>query len=984
MIYQFENFELDTQQYELRRDNNSVQIEPQVFDVLGFLIKNRDRVVSKEDLFEGVWGDRIVTESALTSRLKAARKAIGDSGAEQRLIKTLHGRGYRFVGEVVEQGLAAVSTRQKAPELESHPTSFVLSDTETVGRESELRQLFEHLSKARAGFRQLVFVTGDAGMGKTTLVETFLEGVKNQNSTRLLTGNCLEHHGQGEAFLPLLEAIGRVCKQEEGTDVIELLRRRAPSWLIEMPWLIGAEDLADLRQEARGMTRDRMLREMVEALEELTVEIPSVLVLEDLHWSDPSTVDLLTYLANRSEPARLMVIGTYRATDARAGEHPVDKIVERLKIRHLAAEMPLNLLTEDAIQTYLENRLPGADLPDQLPALLQQRTDGNPLFMGTVVDHWISESALERTDDAWRVVADVDELSVGVPESLRLLIERRLGDLPQNDLAILETASVVGSEFPAAAVAAGVELSEDEVEERCAAMARAGTLLQACPPARWPDSTVSACFRFVHDVFQEVLYERIPAGRRARLHGRIGSRLEEGYGSNARNQASALAAHFVEAQNIPKAVEYLRLAAHQALRRFAQVEGIGHLSRGLALLATLPDDQSRSELELSYQAALAPAMVAHEGLGSEGAEVAFLRARELAEHLGDRNQQLAMLYGQAIQQELRGNFQTSQKLMAERLELQKGELDPPPLEVENYDILACSHFHEAGYRESLEISQAGMDAFDSNRHSAIASGYGENPGIACYSWAGLNLWYLGSADQALDRTRQAVALSEQPGQSYHLSNAMLQLALLHQLRQEPAETLHWAEKTVEQSVEHGFVLRIAMGRLLKGWALAIAGEEEGFKLLSEGLESLTTLGAGMDRPYFLGLMAEALGVAGKFDEAVKVVDEALGLIPPSRSHFYQSELLRLRGQLLIGVDPESTEEAEANFRQALELARSQKASSTELLTATSLAELWQEQGRSADAHELLSTLVGGFEEGLDSPVLIKANALLEELEASTS
>jgi predicted ATPase len=978
MIYRFEDIELDTQQYELRSDRGPIRLEPQVFDVLAFLIKNRDRVVSKEELFEGVWGDRIVTESALSSRLKAARKAIGDSGREQRLIRTLHGRGYRFVGEVSEQAAESLSSHGPSSETESRMSAVQLPGAETVGRDVELNQLLDHLSRAQSGFRQLVLVTGEAGLGKTTLVETFLAAVRDHESTRLLHGHCLEHHGQGEAFLPVLEAIGRLCKQEGGTEVVELLRRRAPSWLIEMPWLVEPGELAELRHESRGMTRDRMLREMVESLEELTAERAGVLVLEDLHWSDPSTVDLLTYLANRSETARLMIIGTYRATDARAEEHPVDKVVERLKIRNLAAELPLSLLTEESTLQYLENRLPGADLPERLPNQLQQRTGGNPLFMGTVVDHWISESVLELKDGVWKVHADLDQLSIGVPESLRLLIERRLAALPQADLSILEAASVIGAEFPAAAVAAGVELTEDEIEERCSAMARAGTLVQECGSARWLDGTVSACFKFVHDVYQEVLYSRIPAGRRARLHGRIGSRLEEGYGGEARNRAAELAAHFIEAQNASKAVEYLLLASHQALRRFAQIEGIAHLNKGLGLLTAVEDESTRLALELSYQSALAPAMIAHEGLGSEAAEAAFVRARELAERLEDRHQQLAMIYGLAIQNELRGNFETSQKLMEERFELQKLFREETPLEVENYDLLACSHFHQAGYRESLKISEAGMEAFDSNRHSTIASRYGENPGIACYSWAALNLWFLGSPDQALEKARRAVELSEPPEQSYHMSNAKLQLALLRQFRQEVDETLRWANETIEQAVEQGFVMRIAMGKLLKGWALAISGEDRGFELLRDGLDSLAVLGAGMDRPYFLGLLADALRADGKYEEALEVVDEALGLIHPSRSHFYQSELLRLRGELMIGADPDNFEGAEQEFQKALDLSRSHQARAIELRTMISLSELYEDQERAGEARESLSSLVESFEEGFDAPDFVRANELLGE------
>ena len=979
MIYRFEQFELDTQRYEIRSKGEPVQVEPQVFDVLEFLIRNRDRVVTKQDLFDGVWGDRIVSESALSSRLKAARTAVCDSGSEQRLIKTLHGRGYRFVGEVTELVSDSKVLEISAEAPAGSSTFSVEIETGAVGRELEVGVLLEHLALARNGFRQLVFVTGEAGLGKTTLVETFLATLGQEGSIRVLKGQCLEHHGRGEAFLPVLEALGRVCRQESSGEVVELLRRKAPSWLIEMPWLVETEELVELRQVSMGMTRDRMLREIVEVLEDLTSETPGVLVLEDLHWSDPSTVDLLTYLANRDELARLLVIGTYRAADARAGEHPVDRIVERLEIRNLASKLPLSLLTEDSIRLYLENRLAKIELPDRLPALLRQRTDGNPLFMGAVVDQWIAESKVSPSDEGWRVQSDLEELSVGVPESLRLLIERRLSVLPSEDLSILETASVVGAEFPTTAVAAGIEISEDEIEERCSKLARAGTLLHECEPVRWPDGTVSACFRFVHDVFHEVLYSRVPAGRRARLHDRVANRLEGGFASEARNHGAELASHFIEAQNPAKAVEYLLLAAHQALRRFAQIEGIRHLRTGLRLLAELPEDSARHEIELSYQAALAPALIAREGFSSQESECAFLRARELAELLGDRSQQLAMIYGLAIQKELSGNFLQSQQLMEERLRLQESYRDVESMDVENHDLLACSHFHQGGFVESLKIAEAGMQAFDSEQHSTIASRYGENPGIACFSWAGLNLWYLGSPDRAIELARQAVELAADPAQLYHLANAKMQLALQYQMRQDIDQTIHWAQETIDQSKKQGFVIPVAEGRLLQGWAMVKRGDEAGFELLQDGLDVLESLGARMDRPYFLGLMADSLGTAKRFDDALEIVDEALGLIDPTRSHFYQSELFRLRGQLLLALDSSRTDEAEESLQKALDLTRQQRTATIEVRVATDLAALWADQGREDDAQALLTGAMESFEGASGFADLERAKAVLQSV-----
>jgi DNA-binding winged helix-turn-helix (wHTH) protein len=320
MIYVFdEDYALDLQRYELRYSGKPVKLEPQVFNLLAYLIQHRDRVVTKQELLDTLWQGRFVTEAVLTSRLMGARKAVGDDGRVQRLIQTVHGRGYRFIAAVEEHIGDAMGHRSSSPsaampvppevqlrqvapifpsEQVTMPATLQASrGVRAVGREAELAQLHRHLERVLQGTRQVVFVTGEAGLGKTTLIETFIADLSSLGALWIGRGQCLEHYVAREAYLPVLEAVGRLCRDPEGLEVLTLLARQAPTWVVQMPWLVDDMTLQTLQRRVLGATHERMLREMAEALNVVTTLRPLVLVLEDLHWSDVSTLDLIALLA---------------------------------------------------------------------------------------------------------------------------------------------------------------------------------------------------------------------------------------------------------------------------------------------------------------------------------------------------------------------------------------------------------------------------------------------------------------------------------------------------------------------------------------------------------------------------------------------------------------------------------------------------------------------------------------------------------------
>src|SRR4051794_6942404 len=375
-----------------------------------------------------------------------------------------------------------------------------------VGREEELARLHAALDAAVGGRRRVVLVTGEPGVGKTTLVEAFLAEATARTRAVVARGQCLENHGEGEPYLPLLDALGRLGRAPE---LVALLMRHAPTWAIQMPWLADPAELELLQLRVRGTTRERMLREMLETLEELAEIDPVVLVLEDLHWSDPSTLDLLAAVARRTLPARLLVVAT-----GRAGASPLDALARELTVRRLCDAIALAPLDQAAVSAWLAERLGTSSVPPELGRLLRERSGGNPLFMGHLLDHWLAQGLLV---DADRLEADLGALTNGLPATLRASVEDRLAGIDAAATALLEAASVAGAQFSPVVVAAALELPVAEVEAPLAALAGGRTLIER----RGEEG-----FGFTHDLHREVIYERLPGERRVALHRRIGAQLE--------------------------------------------------------------------------------------------------------------------------------------------------------------------------------------------------------------------------------------------------------------------------------------------------------------------------------------------------------------------------------------------------------------------------------------------------------------------------
>jgi len=976
----FPPFRLDPVNAQLWRGDQEIRLRRKTFDVLLYLADHPGQLVTKTALLDAVWAEVTVSDSMPATCVAELRKALGEKARVPRFIETVHGRGYRFIAKVKTQ--ASVAPIRKPPSSVPKSPRPIM-----VGRQDELAQLQSCYSRVVEGQRQVIFVAGEAGIGKTTFVQAFLDSIAQKGSVRVGRGQCVEQYGAGEPYMPVLEALSRLGQEPGGARLIELLNRFAPTWLAQMPALLTSEERVRLQSEMQGVTQQRMLREMTEALEALASETPLVLLLEDLHWSDFSTLELISAIARRSELARLLIVGTYRSVEMLGNDHPLRAMKQELELHRYCEELRLKLLTEENVVDYLAKRLARDDSRrfGTLARVIHARTDGNPLFMVNMVDYLLVDAGLlvnlqEVREAEWAETLRAYRLDA--LRSISQMIERNLERLEPEEQAVLEGASVAGAEFSSASVAAALECPQNEVEACCTRLSRREQFVSEQGPITWPDGTIATSFRFHHALYQEVLYDRLSAGHQVQLHRRIAMREEAGYGERAGEVATELANHYRRANDQQKAIQYFQLAGQQAIARAAMIEGERHFAGALELLRELPENLERDRRELELQLAVGPALIAVKGWAAPETERAYTRARELCDRLGDSPELFPVLFGMWALYLVRGEFRTANELADQLLGAQSAQ-DPALLA---YARLArgVTSYWMGKFLAAREHLKSAITLYDPERHRPLIFRYGYDAGVACLSYAAWTLWHLGYPDQALKRSYEALALAQRLSHHLNLAHAELFLGVLRQYRREVRAAQENAESVIAHSAEHGLTDYWAWATGLRGWAMAQQGcSEEGIAQLREGVAESSATEALM-RPYFLCLLAEARTEMGRLDDGLNALTEALAAADEHEIRFYEAETHRLKGELLSKQDDSNVAEAHSCFERAIEIARTQSAKSLELRATISLARILRNTARRDEARAMLAEIYGWFTEGFETPALSEAKTLLDELSSESS
>ncbi len=788
------------------------------------------------------------------------------------------------------------------------PASGGPSAAPFVQRTSELSFLHQRLQTALAGQRQVVLLAGDPGIGKTALVDAFLSQLRRFPRLLITMGHCVEQYGAGEAYLPLLEATTRLCRGPSSQHRLALLQRYAPSWLAQLPSLLDPHEFVRLQQLAQGASRDRMLREMAEAAEGLAHPHGLVLILEDLHWSDVSTLDWFVYMARRREPTKLLILGTYRPTDALASGHPLIGTVHELQGQNRCEELPLTPLAPAGIAEYLTERFAvvanDRTALHDIAALLHYRTGGNPLFVVNTVNYLIQHGAVSTATGQWTLHADkIQAMGSSIPETIQLLIARQIERLPEAEQRLLEAASVAGADFAVAEVAAGLQTEPATIEDACERLARTGQFVRANGLVEWPDGTISGRYSFLHALYQEVLYARLAERQRVHLHRRIAEKKDHAYGEQAGEIAAELAVHWEKGRDFPRAVYYLGKAGDNAVRRSAHREAITLLTHGLTLLPFLPDTSDRLQQELQFQVSLGVSFINTKGPAAEEVEHTYARVWDISQQLDHTPQLFSALWGLAASYVVRSKFEQTGLLTEQMLAIaeraQNGEL-----QLEASLMAGVFHLYSHGdvlmTRQHLERVRA---LYAPERHRAHAFLYGQDPGIFGGGLAMIALWCAGYPDQAWQRGQEVLGFVQQETAPYDQSIALIYRAFLHQHRGERELVRAPAEAVVTLTSEQGFALVRCWGTVLHGWALVEEGQlERGIAMMKDGITTQQAMGAEFLLVYFLSLLAEAHARAGHYAEGMRVVEEAFVKVETTGARLYEAELYRLYGELLLQVN----------------------------------------------------------------------------------
>jgi DNA-binding winged helix-turn-helix (wHTH) protein len=588
----FAPFRLDLAEQTLWRDDRRVSLTHKAFEVLRVLVERAGHVVPKEALLTSVWPETHVHPDNVKVLIGEIRRAIGDDPVRPRYIRSIVKRGYVFIAPVVEAPLE-LSTISGLPIF--------------VGRSPEMDLLLGAFDAASDANRRLVFVAGEGGIGKTALCEAFLRIAATRHAMRATWANCLEQSGPSEPYYPLLDALSRLAHSAADDTVANVLSRHAPSWLPHLPALAG-ESWRAVPGGARVATAARMLREIVTALEALADQTTLVLWLEDIHWADPATIDVLSSLGQRRDPARLLVLATMRPPESVPTAGALRRAHGDLIGHARAAEIRMPPLVLDDVRRYLDLRF-GPDVSTHASAVLHRSTVGNPLFFVTAVEHIVRKGYLHRDANGWQLTASPEALEASIPASLAGTVARDAEDLSADERQAVEAASVIGVEFSLWLAAQAADVDELALEPVLEVLARRQTFIARNGVIELANGLFSPLYRFKHSLYQEIVLDGMGTAQRARAHGRVGFALERLFSGREREIAAELAYHFHGAGDHARAARYLRLAAENAVRRYAPREAAA-LLHGAVTHASHLSASERTDLELPLMLELGQAQLA--------------------------------------------------------------------------------------------------------------------------------------------------------------------------------------------------------------------------------------------------------------------------------------------------------------------------------------------------------------------------------------
>lgn len=960
----------------------AAELRPKTWAVLRLLASRPGALVTKNELLDAVWPDTIVTEGTLNKSIGELRDALGDDRLAPRFIETVPRRGFRWIGgQSLVQGDAgqadAVAAAPGAPASEGVPwqSGFL------VGRDAEVAVLERAWARALGGVRQVVFVGGEAGAGKSTLVDAFLARLADSGAL-VSHGQCIEAFGEHEPYRPVFEGLERLARRPDtGTVVVEALSAHAPTWLRQMPFLAEPAVAAGPPPET---TPGRMLREIAVALEELSRDRPVVVVLEDAHWADLATMDALNLLARRRDPARLLVLVTLRPADALVAGHPVVEARTELTSRALAVELSLAAFPPSAVSSYLEERCSGLDLADDgLSWWIHHQTAGNPLFVRIVVDELVERGMLApRGEGAWELRGDPLALREFVPDSMRELVERQTARLNDTERAVVEAAAILRGDFAPAMVAAVADLPEETAEEACAGLARRGQVLRRAVRAGGGAASRTGRFAFVHSTVQRILRDRLAPGRLRRLHLAAARRLEQERPENAAATAVQLSLHYAMAGEPAAALQHLQQAADSVRSVPAPREVVVIRERILDLIERNPGLPGHRRERIAAMMSLADARQLAWGAVDAGTTALCERVLAAATEPEDVAERFRATLGLFWGRYYGGRYEEAVAI-GERL-LAEAEAADLALMVQVMQFSLGSVSYRLG---RFEVAEGYFE--QSRRHGGDPMRqFGWNYQSMSLTTLALIAVHRGRPAEARALIREAEVLAARPGATPDASVVPLHAFALVMMHDDAGASV-LVERSLALVDRSESAAWIERARFLQGLFLVRGGRvAEGVRAMKDVLLRLERQSIQLEYSAYCCLLAGEMmreGVPG----ASHFVEEGIAYRERSGEAHYESELYRLRGELRLAAVPrEAGAEAvaEADFRRAVEAARQRGARWNELQAATGLARLLHRGGRDDKARALLEQVTSGFDPGdeADLDELRVAREMLAVLDAEAA
>jgi class 3 adenylate cyclase/tetratricopeptide (TPR) repeat protein len=894
----------------------------------------------------------------------AEPNAVVVSGATRRLLRdafVCEDRGLHQLKGVstpvpVYQVVCEREVEPVAGEGENRPSPL-------IGREEELGVLLARWELSKEGQGQMVLVSGDAGIGKSRLVQELKAQVAGEPHIRL-EGRGSPYHQQS-AFMPIIDLLQRALRFERGdtpeakleklTSALHRYRLPAPEMLSSFAALLGLPAPA-----AQATTPERERQKTLGALLSLVVQLsaqqPVLMIIEDLHWVDPSTLEVLELLRAQAQSARLLLVLTARP-----------ELPEPWGTGSYLTRLTLTRLRRSQVERLASAVTGGKALPAEVLEQIAQKTDGVPLFVEELTKMVLESGLVREGATGYELTGALPPLAI--PTTLQDSLMARLDRLATTK-TVVQFGATLGRTFSYELLRAVTGLNEPTLTQELGKLVEAELLYQT---GRAPNATYS----FKHALIQDAAYQTLLKSTRQHYHTRVAQVLEARFPETVEAQPELLAHHYTQAGLGAESIVYWQRAGAQAIGRSANLEGIAHLTRALELLPTLPESPERIQRELDLQTTLAAALTATKGYAALEVAIAYGRARELCRQVGETPRLVNVLLGLVYFYLIRADLQTGNELAAECLLLAQ-RLHDMRLLRQAHAALGNAVFHRGEFTTAQgHFEQAAFEDAPPPAGSRPIAAMIDSRVIGL-SHLGKTLWLLGYPDQGLKRNSEALARADALAHPYTVAIATALSAWGHMLRGEACAALEWAERGKALCGERGFQLWLAQGHILSGWALARQGREEGIAQVREGLRAWRDTGAALARPTHLALLAECYGRVGRPQEGLPLLSEALSAVEQTGERWGEVEIHRIKGELL-GMRGDALGEAEACFRHALDLARRQQAKSLELRVATSLSRLWQRQGQRDAGRLVLGEIYEWFTEGFDTPDLRDARVLLDAL-----